>query len=333
MTALPDLPIEILTNIMSLVIGEGNPIPFLCSISTLGRIFHHTLRAFIFNKIEIKSELLFTEGPAKYTLLMRSLKENPSLAGLVHEIKIEWKRGVQETYRLVNELLCLLTNLKSLHLFAEDYEESFQPYFLKVNSMPFLKNVVLDDEYLSMENIQQYLVLESVEKMKIASYFPGSFSNSSEMRGRTSRLLSLDVDENFHIPLESLHEILKICPRIESLRLAIPGKGKSGSERYYLVDGPYKLVTTPLSPLQLSGALVVASNSLQRLEILACECQWPSIDKTRMDLNLMSALKYISCPAKCFFSETLGQSYASRQGLYKLLPPGLEELRVRETTL
>lgn len=329
MTVLSDLPIEILTNIMSAVVDKDNSVPFLCSMSTLCHAFHQTLPSFIFNNYEIKFENLPMElvNPAKHILLMRSLKENPSLSSHIHEMRIDWKRGDQETHRLVNELLGLLTNLKSLSIFAKDDKESFQPHFLKVNSMPLLKNVTLDDEQLSMENIKQYLVLESVEKMKIASYIPGSFSKSAEMDGKTSPLLSLDIDENFHIPLDSLRGILEICPRIKSLRLGLPGKGIPGSARYDMLDDPVK-ETTPLSPIRLSQTLAVARTSLQRLELLVCGCLWPSIARTRMDLSMISALTYISCPSKCLFPDVWGTLYTSRTWLYRMLPSGLESLAV-----
>ncbi|RDL34431.1 uncharacterized protein BP5553_07559 [Venustampulla echinocandica] len=46
-----------------------------------------------------------------------------------------------------------------------------------------------------------------------------------------------------------------------------------------------------------------------------------------MDLSMMKTLKYIDCPATCFFRS--GTAYSTRGGLYKLLPSSLEELTIR----
>lgn len=90
--------------------------------------------------------------------------------------------------------------------------------------MNLLTTVHLDDQRTTMKNLQRYMVPNRIQDMKILCNFLGRFSDRPDMKDKTSPLIRLDLGGHSHIPLESLSDVLNICPDLEELRLAIPGQ-------------------------------------------------------------------------------------------------------------
>lgn len=81
-----------------------------------------------------------------------------------------------------------------------------------------------------------------------------------------------------------------------------------------------------LSPQSFMPALNLLSQSLTSLVIHSTGQVWDKYDGTRLDFSSFPILKELHVSPLCFFSPlSLG---FSRDGLYKLLPPSLEQLTV-----
>jgi hypothetical protein len=124
----PDLPSEILTKILSSIVGECRQFQKLscaCRLSILCRRFRLLLRPLIFRKIIINVSL----SPAKCVLLLRTLKENPDLSHMIHLLDISWNIGDADTgdHERANELLGALPYLRELSVKADWDKIPFQP--------------------------------------------------------------------------------------------------------------------------------------------------------------------------------------------------------------
>lgn len=326
MAVIEDVPPEILSKILLHVINGlyvHQRARFMCSLSTLSRQFYFVLQPLIFRRVHIA----FQPGPARCALLFRSLNEDPSLIEMVHDLGVSWLLPVREKpNNEADELLKILTSLRSLLIHSKWNHEHFPTQFLDVNPMRNLTTVTLRGLQLTPDDIRKYLVLDHVEHMTIGCPFVGDFSESIDIDGKTSRLLSLYIHSASHIPPELLLNILKICPKIVELRCAPPGRGVQQG----LDDSTLRLGDR-LSPELISKALSPSKSTLQRLELVPSPCEWPGHDGSRMDLSMMKALRYIHCPSQCFFIPRT--PFNTRVGLYGLLPSCLEELSVREVSV
>jgi len=325
MANLLDLPNEIISKILSIV-ASTCPKFWLRSILISSRRLSLILRPLIIKRVRFCLDS--NRHLAKCALFMRTLDENPELRGMVHSLALFWKyenhedEDVREKAKLILESL---PGLKSLSIRAgtDDYSNrhrySFSPQFLEVNPMPDLREIEISSSRLTIENMQKYMVLSHAEHITIRSELTGSPSELEAITKRTSPVLILALDLWNHIRPQDLRDVLKRCPRIETLRCALPRFSVTNSCRS-------RRIVTPLRPVELSKALASARDSLREFEFQVCACGRLDQVDSRMDLSMMRVLKSISCPAECFFSPS--PVYFTRTGLYELLPASLEELTV-----
>jgi hypothetical protein len=315
MANLLDLPNEIIFKILSIVASEC-PKFFLRSLSISSRRFSLLLRPLIIRRLRFCLDS--DRHLAKYALLMRTLDENPELKSMVHSVTLCWIQPDEDIYEKTNKMLENVPKLRSLDIHVGGAGSGHR-YPSSLNHMPDLREIMISEPRLMLEDLQKYMVLTHAEHIIIQSRLTRSSSISKDIIKRTSPVLTLGLEPPNHISPETLRDILEWCPKIEALRCALPGHG------FVSYTSPTRMDTS-LSPMALSQALAPARDSLRELEFHVCSCHWPGQANSRMDLSMMRVLKYISCPAECFFSPNA--VYVARIGLYKLLPAGLEELTV-----
>ncbi|KAF4633560.1 hypothetical protein G7Y89_g4558 [Cudoniella acicularis] len=265
----------------------------------------------------------FAPGSNKPALFVRSLKENPELVEMVHVMGVGWRAGDRDLNHEVNDFLRDLPSLRGLQIWAELDEEHFVPHFLETNPMRHLTSMRLNDKQLTIDIIKKCLFLKHLQYLTLVCKFPGTYSPLISAEKKTSQLLSLVLEEDSHIPPEILRGVLRICPEIKTLQCALPGR--SVPNQFVWFDST-KLASI-FSPVLISNALATAQNTLQKLELHICLCEWPGHDDSRVNLNMVKALRHVDCLVKCFFIS--GALCKTRVGLYKLLPASLEELHLR----
>lgn len=343
MMHLQDFPNEILTKIFSQIAGYS-----AFELSTLSRFFYKLMRPIIYQrKINIcfgDPEITFQSSwlqraknaqpprapdtTYRCLLLLRSVKENPDIGPLIAEVEFQWEVVLEEinSVEMANQLLKTLPNLKTLVIQAKRWQISIDsyPHFLEVNSMLMLKDVTLFDKQLTTNTVNRYLSLPHLQKLAIRCGLNGSYEEVDETLHNSS-LRVLDLSGGYHTRAEIVHAIFKSHSKITSFYGTL-----FGTEKYSEYSRTSGYIASLLSPVEISDTMAPLQNSLERLELQLCVCKWidRGHDGTRMDLSMMNNLRILQCPSKCFFPPQVGGVAPSRAGLYKLLPPNLEELTV-----
>ena len=162
MAILQDVPVEVLTKILTFAMDELEPFEetaFMCALSKLSPQFYFVLQPLIFKKVG----LFIKPGSVAYALFLRSLKESPDLVEMVLEMAVGWSEAGKDVHANANELLKVLSGLRTLSIRARWDKDCFSPEYLDVNPMKNLKTIKLWDLQLTMESIQRYLLLDNIE--------------------------------------------------------------------------------------------------------------------------------------------------------------------------
>jgi hypothetical protein len=248
---------------------------------------------------------------------------------MVFEMSLIWSSDDDLVYGTANKILAILPNLRGLTVtvLSKSPLGPFHPHFLDVNPMVNLRRITLEDPNLTTDSMKRYMLLDRIEHINVKSQALDIPTRAQrEVSEGESPLLAFEIHENHHMPLEALNEVLEWLSALRMLRCALPGRGDLTEYRNREGLVSFTGLTTPLSPLGIAQALNSVKHSLQTLELIGCQCKWPSHDRSRMDLSMMMVLKSISCPSACFF--VMGDIYSARTGISGLLPPSLEELTV-----
>ncbi|KAH8657060.1 hypothetical protein BGZ60DRAFT_434714 [Tricladium varicosporioides] len=321
MANLSEMPVEVLNNIFSFIAGpplgkydvQKRRAHCLSAISKVCRCFHTIIRPLLFDNITIS----FGRGPTKAVQLMRSLEEHPELVKRVRNITVYFGYSGKVSHSNGNELLKVVSDVQCLTINTIYGDAPFKPHFLDKNPMSKLRTIKVFDDQLRMTGMQEYIRIPQVQQFSFACPFLGEFPQTEK---QTSNLLALDLDIQFHIPANTLGKVLSMCPRIKHLRCAIPGNRTLDGRNNQTIG-----VSSPVSPKEISEALANAQDSLEKLELVHCECRWGGHDNSKMDLSMMKTLKYIYSPHWVFGT---GYEYGIKSGLYKFLPASLEELSI-----
>ncbi len=134
-----------------------------------------------------------------------------------------------------------------------------------------------------------------------------------------SKISSLNLGADSHLPEAVLSEILRYLESLRRLVTSLPGRGLS--------DDPFRQgadLAMPLSPEAFSKALDATKSSLTELSLVDMDYVWPSHDGSRSDLRNFPSLKKLQISLLCY----LLPEVSKRGGIDSLLPSSIEELEV-----
>ena len=270
----------------------------------------------------------------RYDLLMASLDRCPELSVWPREITIRCeKRCDQRRQRRehpnirANKLLLRLPKIKSLSIDWADKEYTFLPAFLRYMGHPHLKVVTFLAGQSSLNQIGAFKTTASLSSIVAKNLDPRSKLSfhplDSDLVGRDSPRLKLMDLGRTHIPHIELHKLFEIFPTVTTLNCAVPGREKYGS---YL-DPSHVWMASYLAPSLIAQAFAPLQEGLVNLRLNYRPITiWPGRDNTPMDLRDFKCLKVLHVPSACYFGES---PEAQRNSVRTLLPPSLEEFKVR----
>jgi hypothetical protein len=196
----------------------------------------------------------------------------------------------------------------------------YQPLFLDRNPLESLSKFSIRNYPLTIATVATMAFFPQIETMRIDDIDDFDISSlPANCVPGTSSLLSIEFDDCFHLPEHAFIEVLRWPRALKRLRCNLPGRGVS------LASHRTDRVGIPLSPQWISGALNLVGYSLVDLTLTRGNCTSPGHDGSRLDLSMMQALKTISVASSCFFRPGTEEF---ERGVYKLLPPTVESLKV-----
>lgn len=325
MVDLEDLPVEVLTAIFSPLVGTYTHYPlrgmwFGCELAGLSRFFADVMRPIIY-KSKIIIYFLNSGAASRCLLLLRSMEENPEISRLIVDLELSWDNPVNEEVEMADHLLANLPNLRTLVFQQTHMKQAFEPRFFEINPMINLRKVSLIGDKLLIGTVNKYMNLPRLEQMSINSPLIGTLKQVDDLQ-HNSAVRTLVLEGVYQVTPKAMHSLLKLHPGITALRA-----------QYFGTYHEAKMRSSLLSPLQNSLALISLKDSLENLQI-GGDWAHRHHDGTRMDLSTMTSLRFLNCHSMCYFPpDTITGKTLLRVGLYKLLPPNIEEVTVSANPL
>lgn len=298
MKSLFDLPNEILLEILAYLSLEK---PSLCQLARTSRRLGILTRPLMtqdidFTKFEEESNV------RRYRLLIRKIKRNQSIAQSVRTVTM-FTSAEEKITNLSHALLKGLQDLRTLTFVSVRIHDDTYPRFFSKNPMPSLQKITFEGSSRVEEwTLWKLMSLQGLESITIESIYDVDNPSPSDRKYRASPVLSLDLDRNI-LSANFMRELLT-CPRaLKKLRCSVPWH-EDTSER------------------PLEHTLEPAKHSLTELVLVRCFDQ----KLPRMNLRDFGFLRVLEVGSCCLKSS---HPCVTRSGVYGLLPPSLQELRVR----
>lgn len=333
MSLLESLPGEMIHEILSFLQHDR---PSLCSLARVNRFFGALSSLYIFRHVNLSIPDPHATTWKQIESFVRSVDERPSLTLQVQSLGLKWTQshfwdtalamGVQ-----TNDLLSRLPNLQSLSLETYRFHRfNIQPFSLESSPMSSLRSITISDKSIAMDDVICLMYIKTIEYLRIVDMDGRRTSSDRHMEPtRTAAHLStLCFGTSFYLPDHNLREVLCRAPALKDLSCNLPGRevmrgclGATGTGDFD------RKMTSSLSPAGIARALEPVRDSLVRLHLGDnAHTQWAGHDGSRMDLSQFGQLKTLRVESPCFFRDRVPD--ASRNGVYALLPPALEELDV-----
>ena len=272
----------------------------------------------------------------RYNLLIASLDRQPDLSVWPRQIIIRCekrrdhrKQRIEDPNIRANELLRRLPNIRSLSIDWNDQRHPFVPAFLRHMEHRFLKQVTFLAGQSSLDQIGAFRTNKSLSSIVAKTLDPASRLSihplDPDPAGRDSSRLKLMDLGGSHFAHTELRRLFEIFPTITTLDCALPGQEPSYGS--YMQPRPI-FMNSPLSPGLVAQAFAPLQEGLTSLRLNdgPVHTLWGGYDSTQMDLSCFTCLKVLHVPSKCYFE---GSPEAQRKSMRTLLPPSLEEFKVR----
>lgn len=262
-----------------------------------------------------------------YDLFKRTLDENLEYGKDIKTFSFRVKDPSRE-HEIVN-VIQRFPNLQKLKCGSLLQSTRLTPIILSPSSSvrSNLQELVLCEHRPSTQELFELAALPTLY------YFRTSFGSSKTVMfepdkdkiGRNSVLLSLSIPK---LHIEVFDKLLQCTSSLRSLNCSIPIPGllEPVQSTHRRTRAEPVRIPYVLSPQSFMPALTLLSQTLTSLSIHSTGQLWDKYDGTRLDFSNFPILKNFHVSPLCFFSPiSLG---FSRDGLYKLLPPSLEILKV-----
>lgn len=300
MKSLSDLPNEILCEVLSYIVEK----PVLCQLARTSHRFSELIRPFMTEDIDF-TKFKVASNARRYLSLILSIKRDPSIARSVRTVTM-FTSPEDHVSNLSHILLGMLPELRTLKFCNITVSDNTYPLFFHINPMPTLRNIIFDGPTVGGNTLWKLMTLQGLENITVNAIVVFDTSPPSDRKRRTSPVLSLDLGQD-SLSAKFVRELLT-CPRaLKKLRCSVPWCHHSS--------------TTPFAQ-----TLEPTRHSLTELVLAPCSIYW---DLPRIDLSDFGLLRVLEVASCCL---EVVRPCEARIGVYKSLPPSLQELRVKFLT-
>lgn len=271
-------------------------------------------------------------------MFLEAFKGNPLLASLVRVVVLEWEGPIWHwclpsksdeavSNKKTNELLALLPKIESLEIQTNSDCRAFTPDFLKTNPALNLRKLQLTGPS-NLNHFIEYLKIPSLDDLGVdhPSLFERLRPDVVETRAALARSeVSTLYLGTTHLPLSELSMLLGLFSSIKTLRMGTPFSDAEGD----IIRQPeWRNWTFALSPRSVRSLIGQFRHTLVNLWLWNDNYppRWSSHDRSRLDLSKFEMLRKVHVPSDCFFASHTPD--ATREGVWRLLPPRLEDLKV-----
>ena len=323
------LPEEVLTAAISFLQDDPGSLHALTLVS---RDFNRISLRYLVRHIDFTIRKPDYSSSRSFELFTRSLHENEKIASYVQTVKLQWSTGARitkedrRTQAQANDLLKKLPNVRTLALkVLGPLPMAFDHEFLDANPLPLLQELNVWDFNTTATHIAKYIVTTPVQRMNVGClnvHTPLGRKVTDISPSHISKLSNLRLG-NFHLPISTLSDLLGLTEALKVLTCVIPRDEEPRT-------GPLRTsMRWALSPAAVARALEPVKDTLVELSLGDhMLTSWPSHDNSRMDLSDFIALRRLSIASSCVFPLPTPER-KEREGLWRLLPRGIENINVR----
>ncbi|CZR65780.1 uncharacterized protein PAC_15680 [Phialocephala subalpina] len=270
---------------------------------------------------------LYLEIPSsKYQLLKRMLNENPTYGLGVRSLNIQASKTTQESTRTqVFEFLQKLPNLTTLFALDPKFSVRLASLILspELQFRTSLQKLLLGDRDLTSRELLDITRLPHLQHLVVRLMTDLDDHKEDEQPPiQSSNSLQHLKFRGCQIRSQTLSKILSSANSLQTLSCTAPLHGTITKS---MLAGEIS-IAAKFSPEKILRCLMLVSRTLVNLGMHTNGQEWAGHDETRLNLSEFTALRSISASAEIFLPPLL--LGISRDGLYRLLPPSLRNLKV-----
>jgi hypothetical protein len=287
----------------------------LCQLALVSSHFRPLAQQVLLKHLTLSVDVLEDEGNSSLDYILKI----PNIATLVQTLSLSWRDAHLKNNSRANHLLKRLPLLESLDIsttlyMPPEYNTILRPSFGSLETHPLNRLTKLKLECdITWLGLIEFMYLPKLEHIYLHHLPPVDTTTLPEkFRGRTSpvRTIVLQQCKSGRPVDHSLKRLLQRAEKLEVLNLTI-GQSPGGAVSY--------------RPFIFGQSLAPARHTLRILTITG-----PGMDRgmdgSRLDLSSFQKLQRVEVFSLLFFSSTY--AHRARDGLYRLLPQSLLELKV-----
>jgi hypothetical protein len=219
MATLLDLPDEVITQILlNLPISQRytRPThPHLQRIALVSRRFRSISRPILFRTVRDSYHGTTVPPSNRVSPFLTIVQRDQALALSIQSIDLWWSSASSIIHSEVNTILSLLTNLRQIHIYANDkIGINFKPELFQQNSMRLLDTVEINDSLLTPSTLQTWMLRDGLKSLTVHGLAHELAPPIPQQPQVKSQLLSCF---RYIVPLKILQEILKWHPKLRVL--------------------------------------------------------------------------------------------------------------------
>ena len=313
----------------------------LCALALVSRNLSQLMKSLIFHTIEVWVQDDTTIRIERTCGLMQTLKSQPSLGAMTHTLRLKWPcdSGVHTTNKeaakeRAETFLSYTPNICILDI--QNWSHTCNPFTPSPHLLQrcrLLREITISDSRYTVDDVamimQEVPGLRSFHVQGLSNSVLPSFQNVSDAENSKAapQMTRLELHKGSHTHRSIVHFLLTIASGLKYLSTDLPGlqpELRRGMAAFW--DRSEQFMLENLSPAKSLECLRPVQETLVELHITDEGIKWPGHDGSRFDLTAFDCLRLLSLCAVCVFPPE--SSWASRKGLYKLLPSSIEDITV-----